>query len=119
MLMECLNRSAGDWEKAFATCAALRKPNAEAIADMAYDNFIEMRDKTASPIFRTRKKIEHGLQAMFPRWFLPLYNMISFSTIPYAEARARARRQSMIIGIAVPIAAVALIAVVVVIMRLS
>jgi kynurenine 3-monooxygenase len=60
---------------------------------MALENFIEMRDKTASPVFRTRKKIDNALHRWFPRAFMPLYNMVSFTNIPYAEARRRGRRQ--------------------------
>ena len=71
---------------------AMRIRNANAIADMALENFIEMRDKTASPAFRMRKRLEHALHGMFPSWYLPLYDMVSFSTIPYAEARERAAR---------------------------
>lgn len=66
--------------------------NANAIADMALENFIEMRDRTASPAFRMRKRAEHLLHGMFPSWYVPLYDMVSFSTIPYAEARERAAR---------------------------
>lgn len=98
-LMRCIEAGRGDWLQTFSEFTALRKPNADAIADMALENFIEMRDKTASPLFRAKKKVEHGLHALLPDWFHPLYNMISFSTIPYAEARARARYQNQVIAI--------------------
>jgi kynurenine 3-monooxygenase len=74
-----------------------RKPNAEAIADLALDNFVEMRDRVASRAFLWRKRLEKTLHRLFPRWYLPLYGMISFSLIPYAEARARARRQDRVL----------------------
>jgi kynurenine 3-monooxygenase len=98
-LVQSIKQSNGDWRRAFAEFSAMRKPHADAIADMALHNFIEMRDKTASPAFRARKKLEHGLHALLPGWFHPLYNMISFSSIPYADARARARYQSNVITI--------------------
>lgn len=110
MLMQCLEKHRGDFRKAFVETAELRKPNAEAIADMAVENFIEMRDKTASTLFRARKHVEHGLHALLPGWFLPKYNMISFSTIPYAEARRRSRRQAMVIAIAAMVVSAALLA---------
>ncbi len=88
-----------NWERVFETFVRERLLHTDAIAEMAIENFIEMRDKTASPIFRTRKKLQHALHHIVPRWFTPLYNMISFSTIPYAEARRRARLQSQIIAI--------------------
>jgi kynurenine 3-monooxygenase len=92
-LDECIKQNAPNWRHVFEAFGRQRKLHADAIADMAVDNFIEMRDKTASPVFRTRKRVEHALHRLFPQWFMPLYNMISFSTIPYAEARRRARRQ--------------------------
>jgi kynurenine 3-monooxygenase len=52
-----------------------------------------MRDRTASRLFRLRKRAEKLLHRALPRWYLPLYSMISFSTIPYDDARRRARRQ--------------------------
>jgi kynurenine 3-monooxygenase len=93
-LMHCIDRHKSDWRRAFEEYAAMRKPNADAIAEMALLNFIEMRDKTASALFRGKKKLEHALHAIFPNWFMPLYNMISFSTIPYSEAQRRAARQN-------------------------
>lgn len=74
-----------------------RKANADAIADMALENFIEMRDRTASRVFRARKRIENALHRWFPRGFMPLYNMVSFTNIPYAEARRRGWRQGCIL----------------------
>ncbi len=97
-LMRCIEAFPSDWLRTFSELGAVRKPNAEAIADMALENFVEMRDKTASPLFRGKKKVEHGLHALLPDWFHPQYNMISFSTIPYAAARARARFQTQVIA---------------------
>ncbi len=108
-LMRCIEQHRGDWSRVFADFSAERKPNADAIADMALENFIEMRDKTASPLFRAKKRIEHGLHALLPGWFHPLYNMISFSTVPYAAARMRAKHQSRVIaGVAGAVALIVL-----------
>jgi kynurenine 3-monooxygenase len=79
---------------AFREYEAERRPNADAIADLALTNFREMRDRVASPLFRFEKRAEVVLNRLFPRWFIPLYTMISFTRIPYAEARARARAQA-------------------------
>lgn len=68
-----------------------RKAHADAIADMALDNFIEMRDKVRTRRYRMRKRAEHALNRLFPRWFIPLYDLVSFSTVPYADARRGAR----------------------------
>jgi kynurenine 3-monooxygenase len=96
-LAECLKSHATDIERALREYETLRKDNADAIADMALDNFIEMRDKVASPWFRWKKKLEHGLHAVFPETMTPLYNMVSFSTIPYAEAKRRDEQRSRVI----------------------
>lgn len=66
-----------------------RKPNADAIADMALSNFVEMRDKTGRPEFLYRKKVEQTLHAAFPDSVTPQYNLVSFSTVPYIEAKRR------------------------------
>lgn len=96
---DCLSLSAslarylGDCARAFPAYEAERRPNADAIADLAIVNFHEMRDKVASPVFRLEKRAEALLHRLFPDWFVPLYTMISFTRIPYAEARDRAARQ--------------------------
>ena len=92
-LAAALTRRDGDRAAAFREYETERRPNAEAIADLALANFREMRNQVASPVFRLEKRGELLLNRVFPRWFLPLYTMISFTLIPYAEARARARRQ--------------------------
>ena len=68
---------------------AARIANSNAIADMALRNFIEMRDLTGRASFKWKKKIEHALNRMMPASFVPLYDLVSFSTVPYSEAKAR------------------------------
>ena len=112
-LADALKQSPADLPRAIARYEVARKRNADAIAQMALENFIEMRDKTASRAFRLRKKVEHALQAIAPRWFVPRYDMVSFDTIPYADALERSQRQDRILvalAIAVPAAIVALAA---------
>lgn len=101
VLAECLRRNGRDTAAAFAEFYALRKPNADAIADLALENFVEMRDKSASRAFRAYKHMERTLHGLLAGWYTPLYTMISFTTIPYAEARRRARRQDRIVAAAV------------------
>jgi kynurenine 3-monooxygenase len=74
-----------------------RKPNADAIADMALANFIEMRDLTARRSFKWRKRRDHALHRAMPKRYVPLYDLVSFTTVPYAEARARAARQERLV----------------------
>jgi kynurenine 3-monooxygenase len=111
VLDECLSRYPGDRGRAFADYFARRKPNADALADLAAQNFVEMRDKTASRAFRAKKKLDHALEAILPGIYLPLYSMVTFSRIPYAEAARRARVQDGIVyGVLVTLAVGATIA---------
>jgi kynurenine 3-monooxygenase len=75
-----------DWEKLFKAYQEARKVNADAIADMAQENFIEMRDKVADPVFLFKKKVQHMLGNEFPGRFLSRYELVSFTTKSYAEA---------------------------------
>jgi len=97
VLDECLGKFSDNRERAFAEYFARRKENADALADLAVENFIEMRDKTASKTFRAKKKLDHLLEALLPGIYLPLYTMVTFTGIPYAKAARRARRQDRIV----------------------
>lgn len=70
-----------------------RIPDANAIAAMAYENFIEMRDKVADPQFLLRKKIEKWIAETYPENYLPKYSMVSFSNVPYREALEAGKKQ--------------------------
>ena len=93
VLDECLQDSPQDRERAFAEYFHRRKENADALADLAIGNFIEMRDKTAFKTFRAKRKLDHALEAALPGIYLPLYTMITFTRMPYATAAKRARVQ--------------------------
>ncbi len=97
VLAESLERHRGDLARALPEFQSLRKPNADAIADMALENFIEMRDKVGSRRFLWRKQLEHRLHEWFPRSMVPRYNLVSFSTVPYVEARQQGARVDAII----------------------
>ncbi len=97
VLDECLKEFPNDMQRAFAKYFEARKPNADALADLAVQNFIEMRDKTASRLFRARKKLDHALEGALPGIYLPLYAMVTFTRIPYAQAARRARVQDAIV----------------------
>jgi kynurenine 3-monooxygenase len=92
-LARCLDETGGDWDVALPRYAERRKPNADAIAELALDNFVEMRDKVGSAAFRTGKRIEHAIERLAPDRFASLYELVSFTTVPYAEARQRAAAQ--------------------------
>jgi kynurenine 3-monooxygenase len=97
VLDECLAEFPQDRQRAFAEYFERRKVNADALADLALENFIEMRDKTASRAFRAKKKLDHFLEAALPGIYLPLYTMVTFTRIPYAEAARRARLQDRLV----------------------
>jgi kynurenine 3-monooxygenase len=97
VLDECLEQFSGDRERAFAEYFRRRKENADALANLAIANFIEMRDKTASKTFRAKKKLDHALEAALPGNYLPLYTMVTFTRMPYATAAKRARVQDLLV----------------------
>jgi len=97
VLAECIDRHAPNWEHAFEAFERLRKPNTDALAELAVENFVEMRDKVGSRGFLWRKRGERWLHRLFPGWYVPLYSMITFSRIPYARARRRARIQDRVV----------------------
>jgi kynurenine 3-monooxygenase len=97
VLDECLDKFPDNRERAFAEYFSRRKKNADALADLAIGNFIEMRDKTTSRTFRAKKKLDHLLEAALPGMYLPLYTMVTFTRIPYAQAARRAHLQDRIL----------------------
>lgn len=97
ILMECLEVFGDDWTSALREYERLRKPAGDAIADLALENFIEMRDKVADTRFLWRKKIEAWIHAEYPAKLIPLYTMVTFSSdIPYNEALRVGREQDVL-----------------------
>lgn len=87
---ECLDRHPNDWTAALDEYQRTRKPNADAIAQLATNNFVEMRDKVADARFLLRKKIESMMHKEFPAQYVPQYTLVSFSPdVPYADAYNR------------------------------
>lgn len=82
-----LERKYGDdWEAIFREYQNIRKPNADAIAELSYRNFVEMSSKTADPNFLLRKKIEKRFAEKYPEKWVPVYSRVTFSEKPYSEA---------------------------------
>lgn len=88
-----------DLQRAFGAYFVERKGHVDVLADLAIANFVEMRDHVSSPVFRGRKRMERALHRLFPRWFVPLYSLVSFSLMPYGDAVARARRQTITVRV--------------------
>lgn len=92
-LDRCLQECGGDWAAALPAYQQRRQVNAEAIARLAKENFVEMRDKVNSKAFLVSRKLEHALERALPGTYLSRYEMVSFTTIPYAEVIERDSRQ--------------------------
>jgi len=84
-----------DWPMIIRKFSEIRVKDANAIADLALRNFIEMRDLVGDPMFLLRKKIAGHLHKKYPE-FMPVYSMVSFSNIPYSQALAEAGRQDVL-----------------------
>lgn len=93
VLNDVLDDFDNDWEKAIPYYSKLRKPDADAISDLALRNFIEMRDSVIDPNFLLRKKIEKQIKTHFPNDYLPLYSMVTFSEMRYSDALKTAKKQ--------------------------
>jgi kynurenine 3-monooxygenase len=88
-LVELLDLYGADWSRVFAEFENKRSVNTDAIADMAIENFTEMRDRVADSRFLFRKKVELALEGRYPQLFVPKYAMVTFHRIPYSVALAR------------------------------
>lgn len=84
------------WDLVFEKFQKKRKPDTDAICQLAMENFIEMRDSVADPKFLLRKKIEARLHELYPKEWIPLYTMVTFTDMSYAEAYAQGKLQDAI-----------------------
>lgn len=91
--LKLVDRHGADWNRIFREFEESRKINTDAIADLAVENFVEMRDRVADPQFLFRKKVELALEARYPGLFVPKYAMVTFLRIPYSTALQRGQIQ--------------------------
>jgi kynurenine 3-monooxygenase len=97
VLMECLEKHRHHWPLALKDFQALRKPNADAIADLSDRHFIELRDLVGNPGFQLRKEVERRINRLYPETFKDLYSMVTFTDMPYVEAlRIDQRQQGLV-----------------------
>jgi len=88
----------GSWETVFAEFGAVRKPNTDAIAVMALDNYLEMRERVAHPKFRLQQALSLELERRFPHRFIPRYSMVMFHhEVPYQTALRRGTVQAALL----------------------
>lgn len=97
VLSSLMDKQGEDWTKILSSFQQLRKPDGDAIAELALNNFIEMRDKVADPKFLLQKKIEARLHQLHPDKWIPAYSMVTFRPdIRYSEALERGNKQEAI-----------------------
>jgi kynurenine 3-monooxygenase len=96
-LSACIDKYGDDWESVYSEFEKTRKRDTDAIADLALENFIEMRDSIADPHFLMKKKAEILLEEKFPGKFQSKYVMVTFSDIPYSTAMEKGRVQDEIL----------------------
>lgn len=83
---ELMEKHNHDWPAIFEEYQKVRKPNGDAVQELSKYNYLVMRDYVADPEFLLKKKFERRIQELYPSKYLALYSMVSFSSIPYAEA---------------------------------
>jgi kynurenine 3-monooxygenase len=88
-----LARHPHDRQAAFAAYESARRPHTDVLAELSAQNFLELRDGMRSPLRLARKRLDLMLHKAFPRTWVPLYTLVSHTTVPYGEALRRARRQ--------------------------
>lgn len=97
VLNALLDKYDDDWNKVLTAFQTQRKPDADAISDLALNNFIEMRDLVGDESFLLRKKIEAKLYELYPQKWIPLYSMVTFKDdIRYSDALAIGKKQKAI-----------------------
>ena len=92
-----LDQHCDHWAAAIQEFQTIRKPNTDAIATMALENYIVMRDSVRDPNYQLKKEIGFELERMFPRQFIPRYSMVMFHRIPYQVVLERGLVQEKIL----------------------
>ncbi|HEX7815428.1 NAD(P)/FAD-dependent oxidoreductase [Dyella sp.] len=97
VLADLLAANPGDTADVFALFQAIRQPNADAIAAMAIENYIEMRDSVADPAYLAKRELGALLAERAPEHFMARYRMVTFTHLPYAYAFERGRAQDQLL----------------------
>lgn len=97
ILMDLVDASDKNWSEIFNQYQRERKADTDAIAQLALDNFIEMRDSVANPKFGLKRKLEHKLEREFPGRFTSRYSMVTFGSRPYRDALLQGSIQDVVL----------------------
>jgi len=93
-----LNQFEGDWSTVFSEFQKQRKIDTDAIADLAIDNYYEMRDHVANPLFKEKRIVEMNLEKYFPTEYFSKYSLVTFNEyIGYHEAMTKGRAQDKVL----------------------
>ncbi len=97
-LTQLLDEENNDWKKVFIKFNEQRRPQANAIADMALENFVEMRDKVGDAEFQFLKKMESIIEKEFPQYYRSRYGLITYTLVPYAQTQVVGLKQQEILS---------------------
>jgi kynurenine 3-monooxygenase len=97
VLDHCVARHKDDWRSIFSEFEALRRPNTDAMTQLSEEHFKELRHGVGDSSFLHRKQLERELNQAAPDVFMPIYNRISFTLLPYVEALRIERRQRRLV----------------------
>ena len=97
ILDQCIEQHGDEWEQVFTEFEQQRRPDTEAIAGMALENYVEMRDAVRDTKFHLQKQLGFLLEERHPRVFVPRYSMVMFHHLPYSEAQRRGTIQQGIL----------------------
>ncbi len=97
-LLSALEAESGQRAAAFSKYESARRPHTDVLMELSKANFVELKQKVNSPWFLARKRLDVFLNRLMPKTWLPIYTMVSHTTMPYGEALARARKQDRILG---------------------
>ena len=106
-LLSALKTHGNDRKRAFTAYEQSRRPQTDVLMELSKANFVELRQKVSSPWFIARKRLDVALSRLMPNVWLPIYTMVSHTTMPYSDALARARKQDRILGVSVAACALA------------
>ena len=93
VMWELMQEYREDWDAIFKAFEKSRKPNCDSMQNLSLHNYHVMRDFVADPQFLLQKKLERKMEEYYPEEYLPLYSMVTFSNVDYAEAEKRGKEQ--------------------------
>ncbi len=94
VMWNLMQKHSEDWNFIFKAYENARKPNCDSMQNLSLQNYHVMRDHVANPDFLLQKKLERKMQEFYPEDYMPLYSMVTFSDIDYAEAEKKGEEQN-------------------------